>query len=105
MQASSVGNKFGSSNNASTTLAYGLSFFPTTMRTQPTALEQSGTAAHYSVNASNASTACSVVPVFLTATEYSAETTFQVSSGLTAGQGSTLRAANTSAYLAWGAEL
>jgi hypothetical protein len=105
MKASSVGNKFGSSNNASTTLAYGLSFFPTTMRTQPTALEQSGTAAHYSVNASNASTACSVVPVFLTATEYSAETTFQVSSGLTAGQGSTLRAANTSAYLAWGAEL
>jgi len=80
--------------------------YPTAMRTNPTALEQSGTAANYQLVFAASAAALSAVPVF------GGETTTQgtridttVASGLTAGQGVGLRAASTSAYLAWSAEL
>jgi len=80
--------------------------YPTAMRTNPTALEQSGTAANYQLVFAASAGALSAVPVF------GGETTTQgtrvdctVASGLTAGHGVGLRAGSTSAYLAWSAEL
>ena len=75
------------------------------MRAIPTALEQTGTAANYSIAHTNTNTACSAVPTFGNATVSNALTTFTVASGLTAGQGSMARAANAAAYLAWSVEL
>jgi hypothetical protein len=92
-------------HNSTTTASISTTVFPTTLRTAPTALEQSGTAAHYNVQHANTSTACSAVPTFLTASVNMATSTFTVASGLTAGQGSNIRLANTSGYLAWSAEL
>jgi len=80
--------------------------YPVQMRVQPTALEQSGTAAHYQIVYQASAAACSGVPTF------GAETTVDrtrleatVASGLTAGNGVGIRYASTSAYLAWSAEL
>ena len=78
--------------------------FPVEMRTAPTALEQNGTAANYEVR-STSTVACSAVPTFSLATTYSSTTVLTVASGLTAGYGGFGRAANTTAYLAWSAEL
>jgi hypothetical protein len=76
--------------------------FPTTMRSAPSALEQSGTAADYNINSGGAAVTCSSVPAFLTATTNNAATTFTVASGLTTGNGAIGRGAG---YLAWSAEL
>jgi hypothetical protein len=80
--------------------------YPVQMRVQPTALEQSGTAAHYQIVYQASAAACSGVPTF------GSETTVDrtrleatVASGLTAGNGVGIRYASTSAYLAWSAEL
>jgi hypothetical protein len=80
--------------------------FPVTMRTKPTALEQSGTATDYSLRVSGTtSIVLASVPAFATATEYGATTNCNVASGLVAGQGVSTRAVNTNAYLGWSAEL
>jgi hypothetical protein len=76
--------------------------FPTTMRSAPSALEQSGTAADYNINSGSAAVTCSSVPAFLTATTNNAATTFTVASGLTTGNGAIGRGVG---YLAWSAEL
>jgi hypothetical protein len=99
---------FGSSWNESTTRATGQVKFPVTMRTRPTALEQTGTAANYAILHGATSTNCSAVPSYEAYTN--AETGvcfFTVASGLTAGQGSALASASgaTTAYLGWSAEL
>jgi hypothetical protein len=97
---------FGSAYANTTTGAAAIGKFPVTLRTYPTALEQSGTAAHYQVQFANTNTACSAVPTYAntTSTEYW-RVIITVASGLTAGQGGMLFAANASAYLAWSAEL
>jgi hypothetical protein len=92
-------------HNSLTTASISTSQFPVTLRTAPTALEQSGTATHYDIQHANTSTVCSAVPTFLTASINMATSTFTVASGLTAGQGSNARLASTSGYLAWSAEL
>jgi hypothetical protein len=79
--------------------------FPVLMRTKPTALEQSGTAGDYRIAHQTSVTNCSSVPTFSAAEDFSARTTFTVSSGLTAGQAAMARSVNASAYLAWSAEL
>jgi hypothetical protein len=91
-------------NSLSTTMA-ATSPFPVPMRSAPTALEQSGTAADYSIAHANINTACSAVPTFVSASPFAATTTLTVAAGLTAGQGSRARAVNSSAYLGWSAEL
>jgi hypothetical protein len=80
--------------------------FPVTLRTRPTAIEQSGTATDYKIAHGITATTLSAVPAF------SAETTdslalfaCDVSAGLTVGDGSILLTNNSSAYLAWSAEL
>jgi hypothetical protein len=105
LQASTIADKLGIGFNRNTTSSELIVFFPTTMRTSPTALEQSGTAGDYSIRHQTTNTTCSSVPVYGGATLNTADTVFTVSSGLTAGQGSAARAVNTNAYLAWSAEL
>jgi hypothetical protein len=99
---------FGNGFNVSTTQAsFGIPF-KVTMRTRPTALEQSGTAGDYVIGHAATVTTCSSVPVFSTSTNSEAgRVTFTVSSGLTTGQGSVSVSefANSTAYLAWSAEL
>lgn len=78
--------------------------FPVSMRTRPTALEQSGTAGDYTIAVGGSNVVCTSVPTHLSAfTE--AGTIILTASGLTVGQGALLRPANTNAYLGWSAEL
>jgi hypothetical protein len=106
LQASATANSLGVGFNDSTTAALVINTFPVSMRTNPTALEQTGTAGDYSIRYSGANVAnCSSVPTFVNATVSTAATNLTVSSGLTAGQGMFARAVNTNAYLAWSAEL
>jgi hypothetical protein len=78
--------------------------FPVTMRTNPTSLSQSGTAADYAITYSNSTANCSSVPEYLTASNNTGAVRFIVSSGLTAGHGVQGRL-NTNGFLAWSAEL
>ena len=90
----------------STTLASVYTPFPVTMRAQPSALEQTGTAGNYGVVYAATGAACSAVPTFLSASTDSASSTFTVASGLTAGHGIMGYTVNTTAgFLGWSAEL
>jgi hypothetical protein len=90
----------------STTTALVCAQFPVSMRTRPTALEQSGTAGDYSLRITGATAVtCSAVPTFNSATEINSVFTYTVASGLTGGQGVGARAVNTAGYLGWSAEL
>jgi hypothetical protein len=80
-------------------------YFPVSMRVAPSALEQSGTAGDYSVRHLATATTCSAVPAYFSSTKNTAINTLTVASGLTAGGGCNLRPINTSAFLAWSAEL
>ena len=101
----SDGNRYCIGFNQSTTVAEGVVFFKTSMRTAPTALEQTGTASNYSVLNQITNVACSSVPSFGQATVDNASVTFTVSSGLTAGNGVVIRSNAASTYLGWSAEL
>jgi hypothetical protein len=105
IKAGAVGDNFNVGYCDSTTVAPLMLSFPVSMRTPPTALEQSGTAGDYTVVHAGANTTCSSVPSFSTATTDNSRVNFTVASGFTAGRGAIGRAANTSAYLAWSAEL
>jgi hypothetical protein len=78
---------------------------PVQMRTNPTALEQSGTASDYTVRVAAGAVVCSSVPAFQGGTSQMVGTNLPTASGLTAGQGCGFRAVNTNAYLGWSAEL
>ena len=96
------------SYNDSTSVARGVIFFPVSMRTTVTALEQSGTAADYAINATSGGGNCTSIPVFYSGSTFASSIAFNRGSGLTAGQGSILTsgsASGTNAYLAWSAEL
>jgi hypothetical protein len=98
---------FGVGQCFSSTGALGVIPFPVTMRTSPTALEQSGTASDYRVfGANTAGINCNAVPV------YNATTGFQfgyydlsVASGLVAGNITNVTSGTANAYLGWSAEL
>ena len=75
------------------------------MRTEPDALEQSGTATHYRIQYLSTNATCNGVPTFGGASLQNARVVFVVASGLTAGQASLLRSASSSAYLAFSAEM
>ena len=93
---------------ANTTTASNMTgVFPVVMRISPTALEQNGTAAHYRANIGGiAAVALSSVPVYGTATNQNIYTIGgTVASGLTLGYPVTLQTNDTTAYLAWSAEL
>jgi hypothetical protein len=96
---------FGCGTNNGTTNNVAIIPFPVSMRTHPTALEQSGTAGDYQVQQGGTNTACSAVPIYNYADTDSATVQSTVASGLTIGYAAFLRAVNSSAYLAWSAEL
>jgi len=98
---STGGQWYGSTSGAVTTP------FPVTMRTRPTALEQSGTASHYAmISNAGGAIACSAVPTFQgDTTTYLAVTNFTTASGGTAGYTTNMYSNNASAYLGWSAEL
>lgn len=103
-EAASAG-QFGVGFSTSTTLTSVLTTFPQTMRTTPSALEQSGTAGDYTIFNSGGATACTAVPTFGNASTNTARTVLTTGATMTAGNGAFGRAANTSAYLGWSAEL
>jgi hypothetical protein len=79
--------------------------FPVTMRSAPTALEQTGTAGNYRVY-TNAATTCTSVPAFDSATVNMATTNFTATGGLTGLGGAFLAGALGGAgYLGWSVEL
>jgi len=92
--------------NGSTTTGHYSITLPVTMRTYPTALETSGTASHYQIVHTNTANACNGVPTYGGETSPEmARVNATIASGLTAGQGSGIRAGDIAAYLAWSAEL
>lgn len=104
-QKPSINVRFCPSYNATTTSAVGVFELPVTMRTAPSALEQTGTANDYGVAYLATAAACSSVPVFSLASTDSVYLSFTVASGLTAGQGSTLYNNTANGYLGFSAEL
>lgn len=102
----SAGWAIGNGYATSTTTSLGVTIFPTTMRTNPTALEQSGTASDYSVlDGTGSAIVCSSVPTFSQGYPWGARSFFTLASGLVGGQGNMLRAATANGYLGWSAEL
>jgi hypothetical protein len=81
--------------------------FPVTLRADPTAVEQTGTAGDYVVRSGGSSRTCSSVPALDVGTnKHVHATSFVVASGQTSGHAGFVRAANvTDAFLAWSAEL
>ncbi len=102
---SSAAERLGSGFNASTVSSVVYTPFIVTMRAAPTALEQSGTAANYSIYSAAGVTTCSAVPTFQNASLNSASSTLTVASGLTSGQGCLGISSAGAGYLAWSAEL
>jgi hypothetical protein len=104
-----VSETFGLIMAASTTASTLVGSFPVTMRTAPSALDQSGTAGNYAVLYGTTTTACSAVPAISAATtDTNYAVSLTVASGLTLGRvGQLLSDATTgaSAYLGWSAEL
>jgi hypothetical protein len=93
--------------NTGTTSARHMVQFPVSMRTAPTAVEQSGTASDYRLwHGSGTTTNLSAVPAFDNANELTANLSLTVASGLTGGGFSILISnSGTAGYLAWSAEL
>jgi hypothetical protein len=79
--------------------------FPVSMRTNPTALEQSGTAGDYSIATAAGVQTCTAVPVYSTANKYAASVDFTAATLLTGGQAARIRPVNANAFLGWSAEL
>ena len=97
---------FGLGQAYSTTAMFATIPFPVTMRTPPTALEQSGTAADYRVtNSGFGSINCSAVPTFNSASVWQSTIVGTVASGLVAGDASSFQSTATTAFLGWSAEL
>jgi hypothetical protein len=90
--------------NATTTSRMFIPFL-VPLRTNPTALEQSGTASDYAIFHGSTVTTCSAVPAFVAATVNGGGFEATIASGGTTGNGSLLRSATSSAYLGWSAEL
>jgi hypothetical protein len=106
-QAVGTSDFFGNGLCTGTTTVVAQSSFPVSMRTAPTApVEQTGTAANYSVYfGAGTTTACSAVPAFVAASTWNGLSIFTIASGLTTGQAAFIRSNNAAAYLGWSAEL
>jgi hypothetical protein len=98
-------NRVGGGYNQSTTESNLVVQFPVPMRTSPTSLETSGTAADYRIVFAGTSALCNVVPIFSISSTESCGLIAPVSSGMTTGQISQLRFESTNSYLGFPAEL
>jgi hypothetical protein len=106
-KAANTASYFGVGQAYTTVKVLTYSQFPVSMRTAPSALEQSGTVTDYRVlSSSGGGINCSAVPVFNSASTDTASTEFTVASGLTAGNASfSFSNAGANGFLAWSAEL
>jgi hypothetical protein len=91
--------------NSTTTSSRAFFVLPVTMRVAPTALEQTGTASDYRINAANANTTLSSVPTLGTALPNLVRIDSTVASGLTAGQAGSLESNSSAGFIALTAEL
>jgi hypothetical protein len=108
LQATANNQDFGAACAVTTTVGRVSMPFPVTMRSPPSAVEQSGTASNYQCRFANTNTSCSAVPTFSTASVAGSAVNFTVALGLIAGQGGQFGAGpstGASAFLAWSAEL
>ena len=105
IQATAADSPFSMGSVTTTTIADIIVPLPVSMRTAPTALEQSGTAGDYEVRTQATDTVCSSVPTLLYNTLTTSQVRFTVASGLTVGNAAIGRSVNATAYLAWSAEL
>jgi hypothetical protein len=96
---------FGSGYNYGTTNFIFNTKFPVSMRTAPSALEQTGTAGDYKILYLSSVAVCTSVPTFSSANVNSADSFWTVAAVLTAGQGALPRSSNANAFHAWSAEL
>jgi hypothetical protein len=103
--ATAGGQVFGSGVMNTTTTARMFIPFLVPLRTNPTALEQSGTASDYAIFYGGTVTTCSAVPGFVSASVNGGNFEATIASGGTVGYGTLLRSATSSAYLGWSAEL
>jgi hypothetical protein len=79
---------------------------PVTMRTFPTALEQSGTASDYRyVGAADGGIVCSAVPQYISASTKTVDLNWTIASGATARQGGYFMSNTANSYLGVSAEL
>jgi hypothetical protein len=99
------GSHYGSGLNNNNSDGFFTVPFPVTMRTRPTNLEQTGTAANYSIFRAGDIPICTSVPTFESATVQVAMVKFTSSGNLTSGQACIGRSANSAGFLAWSAEL
>ena len=90
---------------SSTTAAQITLNFPTTMRINPSALEQSGTAGDYGVVLAVGGITCTSVPTHAIATPSCATISYTTGASLTTGQAVTSYSINSNGYLGWSAEL
>jgi hypothetical protein len=91
--------------NASSDVSIAVIPVPVSMRTNPTALEQSGTAGDYSIVTVSGVQVCTAVPTYLTANKYAVSVNFTAATLLTGGQAARIRPVNANAFLGWSAEL
>lgn len=98
-------SRYGSGYAKTSTTADILVDFPVTMRTAPTALEQSGTAGDYLIAYQNSAVAGSSVPTFTSATVKACTVNFNVGAVLTAGNGVMGGPNGANSYLGFSAEL
>jgi len=96
-----VGNGYG----IDAVRTYNIIPFPVKMRAAPSALEQSGTAGHYATHTGVTGTTCNGVPTHSYANQGCASVQFNFASGITASHAHAARFINSSAFLAWSAEL
>ena len=97
---------YGSGFAEVSTLSYAFVKFPVTMRTNPTALESSGTNSNYFIIYQNQSTACTATPSFYqTMTNEGCGVMLTCAALLTSGNGVMHRIDVSGAYLGWSAEL
>jgi len=91
--------------NPTTTSSRAFFVLPVTMRVAPTALEQTGTASDYRINAANANTTLSSVPTLGATLPNLVRVDSIVASGLTAGQAGSLESNSANGFIALTAEL
>ena len=100
-----VSGAFGLGSYATTTSGRVFNQLPCSMRIAPSALEQNGTAANYELIANGSTYTGTAVPTFASATTEFVSTVFNTIGTLSTSASVIGRAASTTAYLGWSAEL
>ncbi len=99
------GRRIGSGFNKTTTISEICAVFPVTLRIGTLSFTTGGAAADFAVAHANTATACSVVPSAQAGSPFNLTMNFQVSSGLTVGQGSNAFINSATSKLIFSAEL